>query len=57
MSIHIFKDRADYSIDGEPYAYTFIPEDGDYQIPKKGYFGFGLYDKNECKLIENVAIS
>lgn len=57
MKINIYKDRADYSIDGNPYAYAYFPEKGNDSIPQEGYFGFAIVEKGEHKVIENVVIT
>ena len=57
MQINIYKDRADYSVDGWTYAYSYFPAHGDGSIPEEGFFGFAVNKKGEHKEIENVVIS
>ena len=57
MQINIYKDRADYSVDGWTYAYSYFPAHGDGSIPDEGFFGFAINKKGEHKEIENVVIS
>eukprot|EP00801_Mesodinium_rubrum_P010747 Mrub_10804.p1 GENE.Mrub_10804~~Mrub_10804.p1 ORF type:complete len:217 (-),score=20.84 Mrub_10804:7-612(-) len=53
MKCIIFEDKAEYFINGKPYASCKLNK-GD--IPSKGYIGFAVYNKDELKVVSNVRV-
>ena len=54
MKAQIYVDRAEYSINGEPYA-SATYEEG--TVPTSGFFGFAVYYTTEHKVIDSVKIT